>query len=170
MTDKQIEKYCDGLDCSWCNEKEPCIYKIANELEKKLLAKEQECERLKEKYKWYDHYKEQALYNKNLCNKKSEQLNQLKVELKEVNNFLTDIASYISYNGEPPTNLNEVRICIKDICKVNQNLDKNATKYRQALQKVKKIAEMCRASLYGYDQEKYSKQILQKINEVLNDR
>ena len=56
MTDKQIiinkmdkpKRYCEGIDCAWCNEKEPCIYKIANELEEKLLRKEQECERLKE--------------------------------------------------------------------------------------------------------------------------
>ena len=37
----EIKKYCEGIDCSWCNEKEPCIYKIANELEDKLTAKEQ---------------------------------------------------------------------------------------------------------------------------------
>ena len=52
MTDKQIiinkmdkpKRYCEGIDCAWCNEKEPCIYKIANKLEEKLLRKEQECE------------------------------------------------------------------------------------------------------------------------------
>ena len=55
MIDKQIiinkmdkpKRYCEGIDCAWCNEKEPCIYKIANELEEKLLHKEQECEELK---------------------------------------------------------------------------------------------------------------------------
>lgn len=53
-------------------------------LEKEQLEKikslEQECEELKEKYKWYDHYKEQALFNKNLCNKKSDKIDQLKAE------------------------------------------------------------------------------------------
>lgn len=56
MTDKQIiinkmdkpKRYCEGIDCAWCNEKEPCIYKIANELEEKLLRKERECEKLKQ--------------------------------------------------------------------------------------------------------------------------
>lgn len=48
MTDKKTRKYCDGLDCALCNEKEPCIYKIANELEEKLQAKEKECKELKE--------------------------------------------------------------------------------------------------------------------------
>ena len=48
MTDKQINrKYCDGIDCGWCAEKEPCIYKIANRLEEQLQSKEQECEELK---------------------------------------------------------------------------------------------------------------------------
>lgn len=41
------KRYYEGIDCAWCNEKEPCIYKIANELEEKLLRKEQECEELK---------------------------------------------------------------------------------------------------------------------------
>lgn len=41
------KRYCEGLDCSWCDETEPCIYKIANELEEKLKRKEQECEKWK---------------------------------------------------------------------------------------------------------------------------
>lgn len=47
MTDKQIKKYCEGIDCSWCDEKEPCIYKIANELQEQIQAKEQEVDVLK---------------------------------------------------------------------------------------------------------------------------
>ena len=47
MTDKQIKKYCEGLDCAICDEKEPCIYKIANKLEELLQAKEQEFEAYK---------------------------------------------------------------------------------------------------------------------------
>lgn len=28
------KRYCEGIDCAWCQEKsEPCIYKVANELE-----------------------------------------------------------------------------------------------------------------------------------------
>ena len=46
MTDKQIKKYCKGL-CAVCDElgiykEEPCVYKIANDLEEKLICKEQE--------------------------------------------------------------------------------------------------------------------------------
>ena len=52
MTDKQIKisetkRYCEGIDCLWCDEKEPCIYRIANELEQQLKRKEQECEELR---------------------------------------------------------------------------------------------------------------------------
>ena len=45
------KKYCDGLDCDMCGESEPCIYREANELQKQLKRKEQECERLKEQLK-----------------------------------------------------------------------------------------------------------------------
>lgn len=29
-------KYCEGLDCEFCNEKEPCIYRRANKLQQCL--------------------------------------------------------------------------------------------------------------------------------------
>ena len=25
-----VEKYCEGIACQYCSEKEPCIYKLAN--------------------------------------------------------------------------------------------------------------------------------------------
>lgn len=49
-----------------------------------------------------------------------------------------------------------------------KNTEQNL-KYKQALTEIKEIAELCRASLYGYDQEKYPKQILQKISEVIDE-
>lgn len=45
MADKP-KKYCDGIDCAFCSEKEPCIYKIANRLESELKHKEQEYNKL----------------------------------------------------------------------------------------------------------------------------
>ena len=53
MTNKQIKmsktkRYCEGIDCSWCDEKEPCIYRIANELEQQLKRAEQKLEKIKE--------------------------------------------------------------------------------------------------------------------------
>ena len=47
MADKP-KKYCDGIDCAFCSEKEPCIYKIANRLESELKREEQKCEELNE--------------------------------------------------------------------------------------------------------------------------
>ena len=66
-----------------------------NELVDLYKAKEQECEELKENYKWYDHYKEQALYNKNLCNEKSEQLDQLEKTLAEIKEITENIQSFV---------------------------------------------------------------------------
>ena len=99
MTDKQI--IIDGVDVSGCayityrDSENPICSETGQYCKgydicyyKQLKRKEQECEELKEKYKWYDHYKEQALYNKNLCNEKSKQLDQLKAEnekLKKIN-------------------------------------------------------------------------------------
>ena len=59
------KKYCEGIDCAWCDEKEPCIYKIANELEDKLTAKEQECERLKGKNNYSTEVLKQCPHYKN---------------------------------------------------------------------------------------------------------
>lgn len=62
------------------------VLKLVQKLKKYnsyIKRKEQECEELKEKYKWYDHYKEQALYNKNLCNEKSDKIDQLKADREE---------------------------------------------------------------------------------------
>lgn len=49
MEDKP-KKYCDGIDCAFCSEKEPCIYKIANRLESKLRHKEQELQEAMDNY------------------------------------------------------------------------------------------------------------------------
>ena len=78
------KRYCEGIDCAWCNEKEPCIYKITNELEEKLLRKEQEYEELKAEIK---HYKQIAQYHGNLSVKytnKSAKYKQTLAEIKEI--------------------------------------------------------------------------------------
>lgn len=55
-----------------------------------LELKTQECEALKEQYKWFDHYKEQALFNKELCNKKSDEIYQLKAKNEELKNIINE--------------------------------------------------------------------------------
>lgn len=44
----EIKKYCESLDCAICDEKEPCIYKIANDLEKENNKLKEEVEQLKQ--------------------------------------------------------------------------------------------------------------------------
>ena len=47
----ECKKYCEGLDCSVCDETEPCIYRIANKLQEQLKRKERERKQLKEELK-----------------------------------------------------------------------------------------------------------------------
>lgn len=49
-----------------------------------LRQKTAECEELKEKYKWYDHYKDSALANKDLCNKKIDEIGRCRKALEEI--------------------------------------------------------------------------------------
>ena len=42
------KKYCDGLDCAMCGESEPCIYREANELQKKVDTLGQELQKYKQ--------------------------------------------------------------------------------------------------------------------------
>lgn len=87
----EIKKYCEGLDCGICDEKEPCIYKIANELEEQLKAKEQECEELQ------SHFKQIDESNKILYQEKCELLQQLD-QLKAENEQLKEELSVIQHN------------------------------------------------------------------------
>ena len=48
--------------------------------------------------------------------------------------------------------------------KMNYQLMQKYGKLENCIIQIKEIAEKCRNSLYGYDQEKYPKQILQKIS------
>lgn len=37
MTERKIKRYCEGIDCAWCNQEEPCIYRIANKYLQTLI-------------------------------------------------------------------------------------------------------------------------------------
>lgn len=67
---------------------------IVTALLKQLTHKTQECEELKEKYKWYEHYKKAALYNKDLCNKKSDEIACYKQTLKKIKKIVSNMSSY----------------------------------------------------------------------------
>ena len=118
MTDKQIiinkmdksKRYCEGIDCAWCNEKEPCIYKIANELEEKLLRKTQECNKLyiqlktdEEYYKEEENTLRKIIKNKEERNielyKENNKLKQTLAEIKDVAEANIRIADLEGLNG-----------------------------------------------------------------------
>ena len=110
MTDKkEIKKYCSGLDCLTCDEAEPCIYRIANELQKQLEQKDEECEELHSRtasiiysltggrlsYSTYtlegceDAYRDQLEIDVNKATKElEEEIETLKQELSELFNCL----------------------------------------------------------------------------------
>ena len=177
MTDKQI--IIDGVDVSGCkyfckftticrNENigrvvRPRCKNVVDCYYKQLKLKEQECEELKEKYKWYDHYKEQALYNKNLCNEKSKQLDQLKAENEELKKQVCGLRPELKFiiNKTCCKYNIEAKYYHEKIVEIINNLDK----YERNLADIKEIAEKAYDEfgndVYGIN----PKQILQKISE-----
>lgn len=70
-----------------------------NERLKQLEAKAYECEELKEKYKWYDHYKESALLNKDLYNRKTNEANNYKLALNKIVKIIDGVKIDTQYNN-----------------------------------------------------------------------
>lgn len=69
-------------------------------------AKQQEREELQAKYKWYDHYKNSALSNKELCDKKSDEIKLLHYKLQIATEALEIIANQnFKYTSENICNL-----------------------------------------------------------------
>lgn len=69
--------------CTYCKDYPNCLFK-------QLARKTQECEELKEKYKWYDHYKDSALLNKKLCDKASDERARYRKALEEIEEFIEE--------------------------------------------------------------------------------
>ena len=144
MTDKkEIKKYCSGIDCLTCDETEPCIYRVANELQEQLNCKEQECEKL---------------------NKQVESLNEKLLHKRAVVEF-ADCPHY-SYgdNTIEPT-------CTKNFCYDVKSCDhKNMVKYKQALDEIEEIAKhnnfLVRDPFCGPGYRDLSGQILNLINKA----
>lgn len=84
----KIEHFCSNWhnSCESVNNSN-CYYK-------QLAHKTQECEELKEKYKRYEHYEKAALYNKDLCNKKSDEIACYKQTLKKIKKIVSNMSSY----------------------------------------------------------------------------
>ena len=94
--EKEKKRYCEGIDCAWCGEKEPCIYKIANELEEKLLRKEQECNKLYIQLKTDEEYhKEEENTLRKIIKNKEERNIELYKENNKLKQTLTEIKEIV---------------------------------------------------------------------------
>ena len=93
MTNKEIKKYCSGIDCLTCNEAEPCIYRIANKLQKQLKRKEEEV-------------KELNLVNKRLGAELCGKLQNYMRALDEIEKYLDAQQKY--FDGEDYHNLLDI--------------------------------------------------------------
>lgn len=153
----EIKKYCEGLDCAICDEKEPCIYKIANELQEELLCKEQECERLKKEiYELTEEVSiDRALFS---------EIDQLKAELEEYKNVVNKLAGMqvILTNEEKMpmlyTNAKDLKL---------KQLSKTLIEIKEIAEENMRIADL--EGLNGVYRRGLAKQILQKISEVVLD-
>lgn len=122
MTDKQIKKYCKSL-CAVCDElgiynEEPCIYKIANELEEKLLCKEQECDKLYIQLKADEEYhKEEENTLRKIIKNKEERNIKLYKENNALKQTLTEIKEIVNGNYEilDPQAKNEILQKINEV-------------------------------------------------------
>ncbi len=85
---------CKTQKCEQLKEDYKELEKRHNEAFQDFERLKQECEELKEKYKWYEHYKKAALYNKDLCNKKSDEIACYKQTLKKIKKIVSNISSY----------------------------------------------------------------------------
>lgn len=184
MTDKQIKKYCEGL-CTICDEKEsgiyneePCIYKIANELEEKLKAKEQQIENLNKLTE------QQNKDNINLTTKLGERIlkngelyNKLKAKEQECEELKEQLTDFM--NGEYCANgCKKMQTQYKEYhCKLIKQLDQLKASKEQAEQKLNKIKDKCNETLelmnkasgtnaYAGGRCIEAEQILQIIDEV----
>lgn len=170
MTGKP-KKYCDGIDCAFCSEKEPCIYKIANRLESELKVKEQECERLKENLP-------------NAITRLMGELDQLKVEKEELEKELRQKKMTILMNNDHYFEVDqENKKLIQRIIEIDRSYKNRQEELEQTLIEIKGIAEeqipyldIDKAKtiteveydyadkIYNLEQRMYK--ILQKISEV----
>jgi len=97
-------------------------------LREQLQAERKKVKELEEKYKWYDHYKNSALCNKDLCNKKSDEIQSYRQALEEIKKI---------------ANVNAVNTCWTALntcsdCKTNKECDNQSP-----FVKLKQILNIC---------------------------
>ena len=120
MKEKEIKKYCSGIDCLTCNEAEPCIYRIANKLQEQLKRKEEECEKLYIQLKTDEEYhKEEENTLRKIIKNKEERNIELYKENKKYKQALDEIEKYLDaqqkyFDGEDYHNLLNIIDEVKD--------------------------------------------------------
>lgn len=93
---KEIKKYCSCIDCLACDEAEPCIYRIANNLQEQLKRKEQECEKLYIQLKTDEEYhKEEENTLRKIIKNKEERNTKLYKENKKYKQALDEIEKQV---------------------------------------------------------------------------
>lgn len=139
----KIKKYCEGLDCAICDEKEPCIYKIANDLQEQLKRKEQEYEELrqyhnkcceenaKKEAEWLEKYNQVSrdFYNGDYCNTKHCSL--LKAKEQECEELKEKYLKLKEQNGSNIVQLNTVNEQLDQLKAENEKI-KTALKFRDS--------------------------------------
>ena len=114
------KKYCSGIDCLTCDEAEPCIYRIANELQEQLNRKEEECEKLYIQLKTDEEYhKEEENTLRKIIKNKEERNIELYKENKKYKQALDEIEKYLDaqqkyFDGEDYHNLLDIIDKAKD--------------------------------------------------------
>lgn len=178
MTDK-VKRYCEGLDCAICDEKEPCIYKIANELEEKLQAKEQECKGLEEEKLdrqnalteminiLYPNADDDELFNAVF---NSEYIDQLKEVVEQLKSKEKECERWKEYFETAKEASNCNLKALGEMTEWADQLEKENDKLKQVLSEIKGNA-YC---IMNDDEDEGScydraREIVDKIDEVLND-
>ena len=178
MTDKQVIKYCEGL-CAVCDKfgiynEEPCIYKIANELEEKLLCKEQECNKLYIQLKVDEEYhkEEKNTLRKIIKNKEERNIELYKENNKlkaENDNLKNELHSKVEFIQEQRNIIDEYSKEIRTYKKCQGNrASKREEKLNQTLTEIKEYCTNIKQDHYwGMRIIRFADKILQKINEAI---
>ena len=120
MKEKEIKKYCSGIDCLTCGEVEPCIYRIANKLQEQLKRKEEELQAQRnftaqEQRKIYCGAYDKTCETGNECKQKKcvfKDRLKYKQALDEIEKYLDAQQKY--FDGEDYHNLLNIISSIKD--------------------------------------------------------
>ena len=140
MTEEfELHRFCTGIDCAWCLEPEPCIYKIANRLQTQLKEKEIECNKLYIQLKAdEEYYKEENTLRKIIKNKEERNIELYKEnnKLKQTLNDIKEIVEKV-YNDCDDCYRDTDTNC--DVDCIDCSLGAQANLAEQILRKIKDV-------------------------------